>query len=240
MGTFDFSSFGSINTPSDNNYLRPWNVYDLVEFDGISEPVSGTRQDGTAWKAWDFKFKSPKGIYSERLFEPDENGIKRRTFKGANGNEVEFPSDFERSQQVIAQVVAAYNPAGFEKLKTVANSGKIKTFEQFINLVKELLKSPIKPTEEHNIQLKLIGRTDSKGATYARLPNCALSKQDGTPFMEKFIGENVYMTNWELGQQEAYNKKKPSNPDTSNPISAVDSTPTQEVGVMDDINSLLS
>ena len=46
---FDFSGFGGISAPSNNNFLSPWGVYDMVEFDGISDPVSGKRNDNTEW-----------------------------------------------------------------------------------------------------------------------------------------------------------------------------------------------
>ena len=237
---FDFSGFGGISAPSNNSFLGPWGVYDMVEFDGISDPISGKRNDNTEWKAWDFKFKSPKGTYSERIFEPDENGIKRRKMTNANGHEYELPSDFERSQQVVAQIVAAYNPTGFEKLKATATSGKIKTFEQFINVAKNLLEKPIKPTEEHNIKLKLLGRNSSDNRVYARLPNCGISRNDNKPFMEKFIGENVLMTSWEAHQADAYHKAKPSNPEATSPMAdTVDVSTSVEAGEMSDIDKLL-
>lgn len=223
MQTFNFDGFSDIKAPNNTNYLTPWAVYDMVSFDGIGEPVTGNRKDGGTWRAWDFKFSCPKGTYSERIFEPDENGVKRRTVTNANGHESELPSDFERSLQVVAQIVAAYNPKGFEKLKTIAP--KLKTFEQFIGTVKKLLENPLKPSEEHNIQMKLDGRKDNTGRQFARLPNCGISKTDGKPFMEKFIGENVLLTAWELRQKEAYEKTTPSDPEKTNPIEAsVDGT----------------
>lgn len=236
---FNFSGLADIQKASNNNYLQPWSLNEMVEFTGITGPVTGGQGD-KAWKAWDFKFKCPNGEYSERIFEPNEESLKRRTTKNSNGHESELPSDFERTQLVVMQILDAYNPKGADALRK--NGSKIHTFDQFMELVKKALANPTKPTKEHNIMLKLNGRTDQKGKTYARLPYANIG-DDGKPWMSKFIGENVTLSSYELGKQEEYKKAKPSNPEKTNPVTAsIDEAQVdnQNGAEIDDFDNLLN
>lgn len=202
---FDFGSIADVSV-SQGTFLKPWHIYDDVKFAGISDPITGTTKDGNTWKAWDFTFESPEGVFKEKIFEPNEKSTQRAHVKGNNGGEVELPSDFERIEQVIAQIVATYTTDGMDKLKKLSESGKLDNleFSQFIEVIKKLLKTPINPTEEHPIQLKLQGRTVN-GVTYARLPNAAVSKQNKEVFMGKFLGYPLSFTSYEKGQADKYN-----------------------------------
>lgn len=213
---FDFNSFANISEPSSVNYLKPWSITSKVTFKEVSEPVTGKTKDGGTWKAWDLVFESPEGMYSERIFEPTTD--ERNVYNGK-----ELPTDFERSQQIVVQVLAAFNPKGLEKLRTLTATGKIKSFEQFMTVVKKLLEGV---TTTKDIKLKLQGRksTSVDGTTrwYARLPQASIG-QDGKVFMSKFIGENVPDFNsWELGQKKQYDEGAPSNPEISTPVKTND------------------
>ena len=100
---FNFGGFAEIQEPSSGNSLKPWNIYNEVNFGGVSTKQSGTRKDGTPWNAWDFTFNAKEGSYSERIFEPlNDNDTEY------NGKKI--PSDFKRTQQFVVQVLSAYNP----------------------------------------------------------------------------------------------------------------------------------
>ena len=118
------------------------------------------------------------------------------------------------------QIVHVLNPAGEEKIK--ANASKIKTIDQFIDLIIKALAG--KDKVETN--LKLVGRNNN-GVIYASLPNpCGINKK-GEIFPVNFIGENLFFSNYELTQQKAYQnatptKMKDNTEDTSAPENDVD------------------
>ena len=214
-----FKSFSEVSTPAEGSYLKPWNIYKGVKFGGVSDPSTGNKKDGGTWKAWDFTFECEDGVYRERIFEPT-------TLERGKYNDKELPSDFERSQCFIAQVMSVYNPTGFEKLKALTNEGKIKTFDQFIEVVKKLLAKPVQPTADNDIQLKLCGRKTQDGKVYARLTNCAIG-QDGKPFMSAFLGKKLSFSAWEEGEKKKYESASPSDPEASKPITTdIDTSPT--------------
>lgn len=223
---FDFNSFSNISEPSSENHLSPWKIYENVTFKGVSDPITGSSQSGNNWKAWDFTFECPEGIYVERIFEPTTT--ERNTYNGK-----ELPSDFERSQQFVVQVLAAYNPKGLEKLRALTSSGKIKSFDQFMQAVAKLLESA---DTTKNIKLKLQGRkSTSAGGTevqYAKTPSASIGK-DGTVFMSKFIGEKVSFNSWELAQKKAYESATPSNPETKTPVNDIDSSDGDDIDFND-------
>ena len=224
--SFNFGGFAEIKQPS-NDYLKPWGIYNEVNFGGVGNAQTGTKSDGTPWKAWDFTFNAKEGTYSERIFEPSNDDDT--DYQGKK-----IPSDFKRTQQFIVQVLSTYNPAGLEKLKELTKSGKVKSFEQFIELVKKLLEKPVQANAANNIQIKLQGRNTQDGRCFARLPNCSYGS-DGTPFMSKFLGKNLSFSSWEEQQRAKYLSAKPSNPEKATPTD-VDSA-AEEIS---DFDSLLA
>ena len=132
--------------------------------------------------------------------------MERPTFQNAQGHDYNRPSRFENFQFTLMQIVHALNPAGEEKIK--ANASKIKSIDQFIDLIIKALTGKEKVTTN----LKLVGRTN-EGSVYAALPSaCGLNKS-GEIFPVNFIGENLFFTNYELTQQKAYQNAKPTNMD---------------------------
>jgi hypothetical protein len=223
----NFGKVADINTNAGGNYLRAWNIYNDVKFDGISEEVSGNRKDGGTWRAWDFTFSCPQGSYKERIFEPNEQGQERRKVKNANGHESEMPSDMERVLYFASQVVDTYAPDKYDKY--VAACAKISTFDQFIALLHKVLDGTTKTSS-----LLLAGRNNA-GTVYAALPNFVrVNSKTGEAYTaERFLGDNLGFSAWELGQKKIYEEARP----TAMNDSKVDDVKSEEN--FDDIDSLL-
>lgn len=209
----NFGNVASINTNAGGSYLRAWNIYNDVKFDGISEEISGNRQDGGTWRAWDFTFTCPQGSYRERIFEPNEAGQERRKVKNANGHESEMPSDMERVLYFAAQVVDTYAPDKYDKY--VAACAKISTFDQFIALLHKILDGTTKTAS-----LLLAGRNND-GTVYAALPNFVRvnSKTGESYTSERFLGDNLGFSAWELQQKKAYESARPTAMEEGNNLS---------------------
>lgn len=232
MINLDFGSLATTQAVSTNNRLRAWNIYENVKFDGIEGPVTGTGQTGNEWKAYDFKFSCPEGIYVERIFEPTEKSIERRSFPNANGHDVEMPSDWERTRSFIAQLVAVYNPEGYKVLQE--NSSKIKSFEQMIALVSKLMEGCDTTTS-----LKLAGRNNN-GTVYATLPRFVSinSKTHECYTSDNFVGDKVAFSAWELKQKNSYESAKPTEMTDTGVASLSEDTPVASND--EDIDSLLN
>lgn len=218
---------------SNSKYVEAWHVYDNVEFDGITGPVTGTSKSGNTWKRWEMTFKSPEGIYKESIFEPNEKAAERTEIDGQNGGKIELPSQIETFNCMIQQVVSTYmNDSNLEKFQKLAKEGKLSNidFDSFIKIISALLKNPKKPSAENPIQLKLHGR-NVDGKMYARLPNARISTQKdsaGEVWMTPFLGRNLTLTDYERQQAKATTASKPTD------MSSVDK-PKE-----DDIDSLVS
>lgn len=219
-------NFGTVNKPvSNQSFLRPWNIYDNVKFGGISEPVTGNTKDGGTWKAWDITFNSPNGIYRERIFDPNKQAGERREYEN-NGKKRILPSEVERIQEIFRQIISVYAQDNMKaKLQEYTEQGKLSNieFSDFIKVMNAILKNPKEPSDEYPIQIKLQGRKDSEGRTFARLPNAAISN-DGEVFMERFLGANLTMSAYEQGEAKKYNSAKPTN------MEEVDKTPANNAG----------
>lgn len=223
----NFGSVASIDTNAGGSYMRAWNIYNDVKFDGISEEVSGNRKDGGTWRAWDFTFSCPQGSYKERIFEPNEQGQERRKVKNANGHESEMPSDMERVLYFASQVVDTYAPDKYDKY--VAACAKISTFDQFIALLHKVLDGTTKTSS-----LLLAGRNNA-GTVYAALPNFVrVNSKTGEAYTaERFLGDNLGFSAWELGQKKIYEEARP----TAMNDSKIDDVKSEEN--FDDIDNLL-
>ena len=203
---FNFNSLSESNFASNGGqYLRPYGIY-KVNLTKI-EKTTLTGKDGTEYPIVALEFTGcgdDKGIFNTNLFIPrTDKDLERPVFKNNEGHEYERPSSFENFQYTLMQIVHALNPAGEEKIK--ANASKIKTIDQFIDLILKALAGKEKVTTE----LKLVGRNND-GKIYSSLPNaCGLNKS-GEVFPVNFIGENLFFTNYEQTQQKAYQNAKPT------------------------------
>ena len=206
---FNFNSLSEQNfTSNAGQYLRPYGIY-KVNLTKI-EKTTLTGKDGTEYPIVALEFTGcgdDKGIFTTNLFIPrTEKDMERPVFKNNEGHEYNRPSSFENFQFTLMQIVHALNPTGEEKIKN--NASKIKTVDQFIDLIIKALAGK----EKVETDLKLVGRTNNN-VVYAALPSaCGLTK-NGEIFPVNFIGENLFFTNYELTQQKAYQNAKPTNMD---------------------------
>ena len=213
-------NFGTTAKPvSNQSYLKAWNIYNNVEFGGISDPIEGTSKEGRKWRKWDMTFKCKEGIHVEYIFEPmDASASERRTIDNNKGGKTTFPSNIETLNLIIQQVVSVYmNDANKAKFQKLAATGKFNDieFSKFIDILKKLLVNPKKPSEDYPIMLKLQGRNQD-GHVYARLPNASISTNGnnaGEAWMERFLGPNLTLTNYERQQAKSTVNSQPTNMD---------------------------
>lgn len=208
---FNFNSIAEQNyASSTGSYLRPYDIYTVNLTKIEKTELKGSKDPNAVYPIVAVEFTEvgdSKRTYSENIFIPTrEEDMERQTLTNSNGHENQVPSRFENFQFTLMQIVHALNPAGEEKIKT--NASKIKTIDQFIDLIIKALAGK----ENVETNLKLVGRNNG-GTIYAALPRaCGLNKK-GEIFPVNFIGENLFFSNYELTQQKAYQNAKPTNMD---------------------------
>ena len=213
---FNFNSLSEQNfTSNAGAYLRPYDIYKVNLTKIEKTELKGSKDPNATYPIIALEFTGcgdNKGVFTTNLFIPTtEDDMKRPTFKNNEGHEYNRPSRFENFQFTLMQIVHALNPAGEEKIK--ANASKIKTVDQFIDLIIKALAGK----EKVETNLKLVGHNNN-GTIYAALPQaCGLNKA-GEVFPVNFIGDNLFFTNYELTQQKNYQNAKPTNMEsTDNP-----------------------
>jgi hypothetical protein len=209
MANFNFNNLAEQNYSSAaGQYLRPYGIY-KVNLTKIEKTVlKGSKNPNAEYPIIALEFTGcgeDKGVFTTNVFIPTtEEDMQRKMLKNQNGHESEVASRFEDFQFTLMQIVHALNPTGEEKIK--ANASKIKTIDQFIDLVIKALAGK----ESVATDLKLVGRNNNE-TIYAALPkSCGINKK-GEIFPVNFIGENLFFTNYELTQQKAYQNAKPTN-----------------------------
>ena len=217
---FNFSNLSNTEfTSTAGQYLRPYGIYKVNLTKIEKNTLKG--KDGTEYPVIALEFTGcgdDKGVFTSNLFIPTtQDDMKRPVMQNKEGHDYERPSHFENFQFTLMQIVHAINPTGEQKIKD--NSTKIKTIDQFIDLIIKALTGK----ESVVTNLKLVGRTNNN-VVYAALPQaCGLNKK-GEVFPVNFIGEEstLFFTNYELTQQKAYKNAKPTtmsddedNPDKS-------------------------
>ena len=214
---FNFSNLSEQNFASAaGSYLRPYGIYKVTLTKIEKTELKGSKDPNAVYPVVALEFtgtgeEDSKGIFTTNLFIPTtEQDMERPTFKNNEGHEYNRPSRFENFQFTLMQIVHALNPDGEEKIK--ANASKIKSIDQFIDLIVKAL------TGKNNVvtELKLVGRNNN-GTIYAALPNaCGLTKT-GEVFPVNFIGSNLSFTNYEMTQMKNYQNAKPTTmPDSDN------------------------
>ena len=222
---FNFNSISEQNFSSaSGSYLRPYDIYTVNLTKIEKTELKGSKDPNAVYPIVALEFTGTgdnKGVFSTNLFIPtSEQDMERPTYQNNEGHEYQRPSRFENFQFTLMQIVHAINPAGEEKIK--ANSSKIKTIDQFIDLIIKALSGKNKVETD----LKLVGR-NSNGTIYADLPRaCGLNKA-GEIFPVNFIGDNLFFTNYELTQQKNYQNAKPTN------MSSVDNNPDEKEEELD-------
>lgn len=224
---FNFENLSNSNFSSNAGaYLKPYDIYKVRLTKIEKTELKGSKDPNAVYPIVALEFTEAgdsKRTFSTNLFIPtSEQDMERPVFKNNEGHEYNRPSRFENFQYTLMQIVHALNPAGEQKIKD--NGSKIKTIDQFIDLIIKALNG--KSNVETN--LKLVGRTNN-GTVYAALPNaCGLTKTNEI-YPTNFIGENLFFTNYELSQQKAYQNAKPTD------MAKVENNP-DEVTENDDID----
>ena len=206
----NFNSISETNyTSSAGQYLKPYDIYQVNLTKIEKSELQGKKDTSKTYPIITLEFTEvgdSKRMFSDKLFIPTtEEDMERQTLKNKDGHENQRPSRFENFQYTLMQIVHAINPAGEEKIK--ANASKIKTIDQFIDLIIKALSGK----SNVNTYLKLVGRSNN-GAIYAALPSaCGLNKS-GEIFPTNFIGEkdSLFFNNYEITQQNAYRNAKPT------------------------------
>ena len=226
---FNFNNISTQNFSSNSGaYLRPYDIYKVNLTKIEKTEIKGSKDPNAVYPVVALEFTGcgdNKGIFTTNLFIPSsEADMERPTYQNNNGHDYQRPSRFENFQFTLMQIVHALNPTGEEKIKE--NASKIKTIDQFIDLVIKALKGK----EKVETNLKLVGR-NSNGTIYATLPSaCALNKSNEI-YPTNFIGENLFFTNYELTQQKNYQNAKPTNMDNveNNPDESSDSVDFDDI-----------
>ena len=226
---FNFSNLSNTEfTSTAGQYLRPYGIYKVNLTKIEKNTLKG--KDGTEYPVIALEFTGcgdDKGVFTSNLFIPTtQDDMKRPVMQNKEGHDYERPSHFENFQFTLMQIVHAINPTGEQKIKD--NSTKIKTIDQFIDLIIKALSGK----EKVETNLKLVGRNNN-GTIYAALPNaCGLNKA-GEVFPVNFIGDNLFFTNYELTQQKNYQNAKPTNMDKvdNNPDESSDDLDLDDIEV---------
>lgn len=210
---FNFNKLNETNFSSAaGSYLRPYGIYKVTLTKIEKTELKGSKDPNAIYPVVALEFtgtgeEDSKGVFTTNLFIPtSDSDLERPTFKNNEGHEYQRPSRFENFQFTLMQIVHALNPDGEEKIK--ANASKIKTIDQFIDLIIKAVSTKTDIVTE----LKLVGRNNA-GTVYAALPNaCGLNKA-GEVFPVNFIGSNLSFSNYEMTQMKQYQSAKPTNMD---------------------------
>ena len=208
---FNFSKLSNSSFSSNSTqYLKPYEIYKVNLTKIEKTEIKGSKDPNAVYPVISLEFTGcgdNKGIFTTNLFIPStDQDMERPEFENAEGHKYYRPSRFENFQYTLMQIVHALNPTGEEKIK--ANASKIKTIDQFIDLVLKALAGKDKVETE----LKLVGRNNN-GTMYSSLPNACGINKEGEVFPVNFIGENLFFTNYELTQQKNYRNAAPTNMD---------------------------
>ena len=207
---FNFSNLGNTSfVGTGGQYLKPYDIYEVNLTKIEKTELKGSKDPNASYPVISIEFKEvgeSNRTYSENIFIPNsEKDMERPVFQNSAGHDYNRPSRFENFQYTLMQIVHALNPEGEKKIKE--NGSKIKSIDQFIDLVFRALKGK----ENVNTFLKLVGRNNN-GVIYSALPAaCGLNKA-GEVFATNFIGDkdSLFFSNYEITQQKAYRNAKPT------------------------------
>lgn len=205
---FNFDNLSTTNFESSSKkYLKPYEIYEVSLTKFEPSTLKGSKDPNASYPVISIEFTGDDGVFSQNIFIPSTDADFERR-ENPSSHKL-MPSRFDQYQFTLMQIVKAVNPSGEEKIK--ANASKIKTIDQFTDLVTKALKGK----ENVKVFLKLVGQ-NTNGTTYARLPNACLIGNDGNPAPLNFINaeeDKLYFSNYEMTQMKAYKEAKPTNMD---------------------------
>ena len=204
----NFSTLGTTSfTSNAKNYLKPYNIYEvsLTKFEPTT--LKGSKDPNSSYPVINIEFTGEDGVFNNNIFIPaTEQDFVRN--ENPNSHKI-MPSRFDHYQFTLMQIVEAINPTGAQKIKD--NASKLKTIEQFTDLVCKALKGK----ENVKVFLKLVGQ-NTNGTVYARLPNACLIGNYGNPAALNFINPDeskLFFSSYELTQMKAMKDAAPTNMD---------------------------
>lgn len=211
---FNFSNLANTSfTSTAAQRLKPYDIYKVKLTKLEKSELKGSKDPNKVYPVIAIEFTSvdenTPGVFSENIFIPTtQDDMTRRTLTNKEGHDSVMPSRFEEFQYTLMQIAEVLNPEGAKKIKE--NGTKIKTVEQFIDLI---IKAASTPNAKNKVtNLKLVGR-NSNGTIYASLPRACGLNRNGEIFATNFLGDNLYFSNYEITQQKKYRSAAPTNMD---------------------------
>lgn len=207
-------NFNSIAETSYTNQssksLKPYGIYKVSLTKIELKDIQGVKDPSAIYHTIHLEFtgrgEDEGSVYQQNLFIPSsEEDNVRPVSTNSSGHEYQRPSRFDNYQYTLMQIVETINPKGAAVIKTAAREGKIKTMETFNNLIIKALTGK----EDVVTSLKLVGR-NVNGTVYAQLPNSCGINKEGKVFATNFIGDNLFFSNYEQQQADAYKNARPT------------------------------
>ena len=211
MNNFSFSNLSETSFTNDAPlYLKPYDIYKVTLNKIEKTTIKGKNDIVYNIVAIEFQGCENKGVFNANLFVPTKDEDFERRNNSTSG--AQYPSAFEQFQYTLMQMVQVINPTGAQKI--IANSDKIKTIDQFIDLVVKALTNKT----DVEVYLKLVGRKGANGVYYAALPNACVLGRDATPQTKpsalNFISSDeskLQFSNYEMTEMNKYKTAKPTN-----------------------------
>lgn len=193
---FSFESTAGAAQSASLSVLAGGTIHD-VTFKGIEErDIVGVKDISAVYKVLDIKFTSPKGYYTETVWEPKSTDFDRR--KGTNtktGAETTSPSNVENMMLLFKHVIDAVNPALGKQID--AKEKKISA-PDWIQL-RKLMVAATTPGNGTATKIKLI--TNKKGESQFPYFSMLTKEKPYTAIVAgNFIGDNVYFSAYEKQQ----------------------------------------
>lgn len=214
-------------TPSQSNIVAqlPGNAIHTVKFEGIEAKEIESKSSGEKFKILSIKFKNESGVFEDTIFELKAGSDQR--VKNQWG--YDSPSALEELMFKLKHLLAAVAPKVAEKIEkadgfNVASWDELRTF--MVNQTKNAIGT--------ETQIKLLSRTDAKGASRATFPGFVLGiSKEGKPYPRtNFIGPVLAFTAKEQEKITNASTAKPTNVD----LLSVAEVPSLKAGDLDDLN----
>lgn len=185
--------------------LKPWTINE-VTFKGV-EYKNGTSQNGNNWAAMQFNFEGENGTYSKMFFCPNQNGFERRSGESSSGKWV-LPADAEVLMEQLKYICTTLAKDAYAKV-----AGKIVVdlpgeFDKLYEYIAKILKGAVGT----KTNIKLVA--DNRG--YADIPRNAVrisSSDDSVYISNRWLGDNLSFSAYELKTKDAAKAETPSKVD---------------------------
>lgn len=212
--------------------FKAWSINEVNSVTARVEHIQGKKDPSKSYNILKIKWEGPKGYYEESQFFPEtaKDG-ERPHYDNPDGTKTEYPSTLEHAMGLIKITAYAVSPKGQEKMSEM--SPKFKSFNDVCTVFIKLLDSM---KGKVNMQLKLVGKTNSDGNVVACLPKfCGINKETGHFFIfsDPIMGASVDFTKWENAKKAEFEKTVPTNMDKVDVVAN-----TEEATINNDLKGL--